>query len=119
MDNIQKTWFNGTTKTMVIDPINAAAFAADISNCKLDGSADGIQQKFDTAKYQACQLHTNNDKVYYDGFITGCMQLGNTKLICEAVADSNILKIKTQSTATQTTESQSAQAIQPTAVGES
>jgi Na+/H+ antiporter NhaC len=35
MDSIQKTWFNSTTKTMVIDPINAAAFAADISNCKL------------------------------------------------------------------------------------
>ena len=63
MDNIQKTWFNSTTKTMVIDPINAAAFAADISNCKLDGSGDEIQQRFDTAKYQACQLHTNNDKI--------------------------------------------------------
>lgn len=55
---------------MVIDPINAAAFAAEISNCKLEGIADEIQQKFDTAKYQACQLHTNNDKIHYDGFIT-------------------------------------------------
>ena len=114
MDNIQKTWFNSTTKTIVIDPINAAAFAADISNCKLDGSADEIQRKFDTAKYQACQLHTNNEKIF-----TGRIQLGNTKLSCEAVADSNIIKISTQPTATQLTEEQSAQAIQPTAVGES
>jgi hypothetical protein len=97
----------------------AAANEADISNCKLDGSADGIQQKFDTAKYQACKLHTNNDKIYYDGFVTGCMNVGNTKLICETVADSNILNIKTQPTQTQTTEAQSTQAIQPTAVGES
>ena len=47
------------------------------------------------------------------------MQLGNTKLSCEAVADSNILKINTQPIATQTTEAQSAQTIPPMAVGES
>lgn len=67
----------------------------------------------DTVKYQACGLYINNDKTYYDGFVTGCMQVGNTKPICEAVADSNILNIKTQRTQTQTTEIQPTQAIQP------
>jgi hypothetical protein len=33
--------------------------AADVSNTKLNGSANGIQQKFDTAKYQACGLYAN------------------------------------------------------------
>jgi hypothetical protein len=68
--------------------------ASDASNCKLVGSADGIQQKFDTAKYQACMLHANNNKIYYDGFIARCMQIGNTKLICETDADSSILNMK-------------------------
>jgi hypothetical protein len=102
---------SSTTKTIVINPSCTISNAVDISNCKLDGSADGIQQKFDTAKYQVCKLHTNSDKVYYDGFITGCMQLGNTKLICEAIADSNILNIKTQ-LQTQTT-TQPTQELQP------
>jgi hypothetical protein len=108
---------SSTTKTIVVDPSSKTtpaitfANAADVSNCKLDGSADGIQQKFDTAKYQACKLHTNNDKIYYDGFVTGCMQVGNTKLICEAVANSNILNINTQ---TPTTIPLPTQTIQPT-----
>jgi hypothetical protein len=109
---------SSTTKTIVTNPISettpatTTANQADISNCKLDGSADGIQQKFDIAKYQSCELHTNNDKICYDGFIAGCMQVGNTKLICEAVANSNILNIDTQ---TLTTIPQSTQAIQPAA----
>jgi hypothetical protein len=76
-------------KETVIPSSNANA--ADISSCKLDGSADGIQQKFNPIRYQACKLHTNNDKIYYDGFVAGCMQVGNTKLICETVANSNIV----------------------------
>jgi hypothetical protein len=109
---------SSTTKTIVTTPTTAitpaSATAADISNCKLDGSADGIQQEFDTAKYQACKLHTNNDKIYYDGFVAGCMQVGNTKLICETVADSSILNLGSQSA--QVTETQPTQAIQPTAI---
>jgi hypothetical protein len=90
------------------------ASAADESNCKLDGSADGIQQKFDTAKYQACKLHTNNDRIYYGGFVTGCMQVWNTKLICETVADSRILNLGTQ--LAQVTETQPKEAIRPTSI---
>lgn len=84
----QEAWEDAGTST-------TESTAADASNCKLDGSADGIQQKFDTAKYQACMLHTKNDKIYYDGFVAGCMNVGNTKLICQTVADSSILNMKT------------------------
>lgn len=90
----------------------AAGNEADVSNCKLDGSTDGIQQKFNPVRYQACGLYTSADKAYYDGFVAGCMQVGNTKLICETVANSNIEAPPAQTqTATQPT-----QAIQPAAV---
>ena len=93
------TGSNNATETKTPLPTSATeTTAADASNCKLDGSADGIQQKFDAAKYQACKLHTNNDKIYYDGFVAGCMNVGNTKLICQTVADSSILNMNTQST---------------------
>jgi hypothetical protein len=36
--------------------------------------------KFDPVKYQASGLYTNGDKTYYDGFVTGYMQIGKTKL---------------------------------------
>jgi hypothetical protein len=85
---------------------------ADISNCKLDGSADGIQQKFNQVRNQACGLYTYADKAHYDGFVAGCIQVGNTKLICETVANSNIMTPQTQ---TQTTPP-STPAIQPAAV---
>ena len=110
---------NVIQKTTVVQSASstAAANPTDVSNCKLDGSADGIQQIFDTTKYQACKLHTYNDKIYYDGFVTGCMQVGNTKLICEAVANSNILNINTQIPQTlAATISQTSQAIQPAAI---
>jgi hypothetical protein len=43
------------------------------------------------------------------------MKVGNTKLICEAVADSNVLNMKTLPTQTQTI-TQPTEAIQPAAV---
>jgi hypothetical protein len=69
---------------------NANANAADVSNCKLDGSTNGIQQKFDTPKYLACGLYTNGQKAYSDGFVMGCTQIGNTQLVCQALVDSRI-----------------------------
>jgi hypothetical protein len=105
----------------------ATAIAVDVSNCKLDGSADGIQQKFDIAKYQACRLYVNGQKAYTDGFVVGCTQVGNTQQICLALVDSSILNMKTQATQMQTatqppqtqiqTATQPTQAIQPAAVG--
>ena len=55
-------------ETTVIQSATATATAntnaADVSNCKLDGSADGILQKFDSVKYQACGLFTHAQKAY-------------------------------------------------------
>ena len=82
---------------------------AEVSSCRLDGNAHGIQQKFNPVRYQACGLYTSADKEYYDGFVVGCMQVGNTKLICETVANSNIAAPPAQ---TQTA-AQPTQAIQP------
>lgn len=71
-------------KTTVINSATAStsatttATSAEVSSCRLDGSADGILQKFDTAKYQACGLYTNGQKAYSDGFVVGCTQVGNT-----------------------------------------
>jgi hypothetical protein len=44
------------TGTIIPLPISRTETTAESSNCKLDGSADGIQQKFDTAKYQAYMM---------------------------------------------------------------
>ena len=81
-------------------------------SCRLVDSADGIQQKFDSIKFQSCGLYLNGQKAYYDGFVAGCMQVGNTKLICETVANSNIVAPSTQTQST----TQPAQAIQPSGV---
>ena len=111
-------------KTTVIQRATATATAAanansnansvDVSNCKLDVSADGIQQKFNPVRYQACGIYPSADKAYYDGFVADCMQIGNTKLICETVANSNTatppLPAQTQTILPPT------QAIQPAAV---
>jgi hypothetical protein len=97
---------------------NSDSNAADVSNCKLDGSANGIQQKFDTPKYLACGLYADGQKAYSDGFVVGCTQIGNTQLVCQALVDSSILNTKTQPTQTQTatqpTQTQTQTATQPT-----
>jgi hypothetical protein len=107
-------------ETTVIQSATATATAntnaADVSNCKLDGSADGILQKFDSVKYQACGLFTNAQKAYSDGFVMGCTQVGNTQLICQALADTSELNMKTQLTQTQTA-IQPTQAIEPATIG--
>lgn len=76
----------------------ASTASVEESSCKIIGSADGILQEFDTAKYQACGLYANGQKAYSDGFVTGCTQVGNTQLICQAFADSNILNTKIPAT---------------------
>jgi hypothetical protein len=81
--------------------------AAEVYSCRIDGSSDGIQQEFNSIKYQACGLYPNGHLAYSDGFITGCTQAGNTQVICQALVDSSILNTKIQPT-------QTAHAIQPT-----
>lgn len=90
---------------------------AEVSSCKVDGSADGMLQKFDAAKYQACGLYMNGQKAYSEGFVTGCTQVGNTQQICQALADSSILNTKMQSMQTQAqTARQPTQTLQPNMV---
>jgi hypothetical protein len=82
----------------------ATAIAAEESGCRLDGSADGIVQKFNSVRYQACGLYTNGQLAYSDGFVVGCTQIGNTQLICQALVDSSIINMKTQSIQITTTQ---------------
>ena len=105
--DIQQTTVIQNASTPVDD--TATKNAADES-CRLYGNADGIQQKFDSIKYQACGLYPNGQKAYSDGFNIGCTQVGNTQMICQALVDSSILNTQTQPTQTQPM-----QAIQPTA----
>ena len=58
----------------------------------------------------------NAQKAYSDGFVMGCTQIGNTQLICQALADTSELNMKTQLTQTQTA-IQPTQAIQPATIG--
>ena len=87
--------------------------AADETSCRLYGNADGIQQKFDSTKFQSCGLYLNGQKAYSDGFITGCTQVGNTQVICQALVNSSILNAKIQPTQTQTV-TQPTQTVQST-----
>lgn len=102
-------------KTTVINSASTTATSAEVSNCRLDGSADGILQKFDTIKYQACGLYIDGQKAYSDGFVAGCIQVGNTQLICQSLVDSSKLNVNMLTTQAAT---QPTQGIQPSAVNE-
>lgn len=49
---------NATETITPLRTLTTETTAADASNCKLDSGADGIQQKFDTAKYHLQLKHT-------------------------------------------------------------
>jgi hypothetical protein len=84
----------------------------EVSNCRLDGNANGIQQQFDMAKYNACGLYPTGQTAYSEGFIAGCTQAGNTQQMCMAFMQ---LSTGAQSTQTQPpTTTQPTQAIPPT-----
>jgi hypothetical protein len=53
-----------------------------VSNCWLDGNANGIQQQFDNAKYSACERHNYGQIAYSQGFTLGCTQAGNAQQMC-------------------------------------
>jgi hypothetical protein len=118
---------NGNNKVIQITTVinSATAFnsattsatSSEVSSCRLDGSADGILQKFDTAKYQACGLYVEGQKAYSDGFVIGCTQVGNTQLICQSFVDSSILNTNIPSTQTPLqAATQPTQGIQPSAI---
>jgi hypothetical protein len=114
-------------KTTVINRATATASAAatttsaEVFSCRLDGNAHGIQQKFDIAKYRTCELYPKGPIAYTDGFILGCMQVGNTQQLCQAFVVMNTQQTQTATTQPQTqpnTQSttqptQPTQAIQP------
>ncbi|MGH9926006.1 MAG: hypothetical protein ACRD5B_11590, partial [Nitrososphaeraceae archaeon] len=98
---------------------SSSTAAAEETSCKILGSADGILQKFDTAKYQACGLYMNGQKSYSDGFVVGCTQVGNTQLICQGFVDSSVLHTKVHTTQLLTqAATQPPQGIQPATVSE-
>ncbi|MGH9954000.1 MAG: hypothetical protein ACRD5J_20485 [Nitrososphaeraceae archaeon] len=89
---------DGSTSTSSSSSTTITINAAEAYNCKLDGSADGIQQKFNSIKYQACGLYPNGQLAYTDGFATGCTQVGNSEQLCQAFVHSSILNMKSQPT---------------------
>ena len=102
-------------KTTVIQSpsASASAIAAEVSSCMLDGTASGIQQIFDTAKYRACGLYPNGYLAYTDGFVAGCTQVGNTQQLCQAFVVMNTQSTQT-ATATQPITQSTTQPTQPT-----
>jgi hypothetical protein len=76
----------------------ANVIGAEVSSCRLDGNAHGIQQKFDIAKYRACGLYPNGQIAYTDGYVLGCTQVGNTQQLCQAFV---VLNTQPTQTATQ------------------
>jgi hypothetical protein len=63
--------------TVIVNTVNGTYV------CLLEGIAAGTHQAFDMLKYQACGAQANGQKAYYDGFVQQCMQVGNSKQICE------------------------------------
>ena len=86
---------------------------AEVSSCRLDGNAHGIQQKFDIAKYRACGLYPNGQIAYTDGFVMGCTQLGNTQQLCQAFVVMNTQQTQTVTQPNTQSTIQPTQAIQP------
>ena len=85
-------------KTTVIQSPSASVTIntnpAEAYSCRLEGSADGIHQKFDAANYQECTIYVNGQDAYTDGFVTGCPQVGNSEQLCQAFVHSSITKYK-------------------------
>ena len=74
----------------------ANVIGAEVSSCRLDGNAHGMQQKFDSIKYRACGLYPNGQIAYTDGFVMGCTQVGNTQQLCQAFVVMNTQQTQKQ-----------------------
>ena len=86
-----------SSKTTIILP---SATSVEVSSCRLDGNAHGMQQKFDSIKYRACGLYPNGQIAYTDGFVIGCTQVGNTQQLCQAFVVMNTQQTQTAATDT-------------------
>jgi hypothetical protein len=108
---------NDDDNSKTLQTTTTTATSVEESSCRLDGSADGIQQKFNPVRYQACGLYPNGQIAYTDGFVVGCTQVGNTQQLCQAFVVMNTQP--TQTAATQPnmqSTTQPTQAIQPSGV---
>jgi hypothetical protein len=114
-DATEKNGKNDGDSTKSIQTTMTTSISVEEASCRLVGSTDGIQQKFDSIKFQSCGLYLNGQKAYSDGFISGCAQVGNTQVICQALVESSISNTITQPIETETA-IEPTQAIQPTAV---
>ena len=98
----------------------ANVIATEVSSCKIDGNAHGIQQEFDIAKYRACGFYPSGQIAYTDGFVFGCTQVGNTQQLCQAfvLLNTQPTQMTTQQQTHPSTQSttQPTQAIQPAEV---
>jgi hypothetical protein len=107
---------SSSSRTTIITS-NADPNTAEVSNCRLDRNTHGIQQKFDSIKYQAYGLYPNGQIAYSDGFVMGCTQVGNTQQLCQAFVVMNTQQTQTAATQSNTQSiTQPTQAIQPAAV---
>jgi hypothetical protein len=114
-DATEKNGKNDGDSTKSIHSTMTASKSVEEASCRLVGSTDGIQQKFDSIKFQLCGLYLNGQKAYSDGFISGCTQVGNTQVICQALVESSISNTNTQPIEAETA-IEPTQTIQPTAV---
>jgi hypothetical protein len=107
---------SSTFSTTIVNPAappTTTTVTPEVSNCRVDGNANGFQQQFDTAKFSACGLYPTGQTAYSEGFIEGCTQAGNTQQMCTAFMQLNTGAQSTTQTQPQTT-TQPTQAIQPT-----
>jgi hypothetical protein len=87
---------------------------SEVSSCRLDGNAHGMQQKFDIAKYRACGIYPNGQLAYTDGFVTGCTQVGNTQQPCQAFITMNTQPTQTPAATQPQTQPNMQSTTQPT-----
>jgi hypothetical protein len=62
--------------------------------CWVDGYDDGLENPFDQDRHKECIFDVEksgglccNGKPYYEGFMYGCMDAGNTKETCDKFTD--------------------------------
>jgi hypothetical protein len=102
---------SSTFSTTIVNPAapttTTTTVSPEVSNCRVDGNANGFQQQFDNAKYSACGLYPTGQTAYTEGFTEGCMETGNTNQMCSAF-------IQLNTGAQSTTQTQPPTTAQPT-----
>jgi hypothetical protein len=71
--------------TMLFANVNASSEQND--SCYDAGYNDGQNNPFNHDTYDDCADEDGGDRVYYDGFIDGCMDADNSRDVCEQATD--------------------------------